>query len=169
MVDRSRGRHMLLQLEQNNGAEGGNRTLTSLAGQGILSPLRLPVPPPPPAEDKRVRPQMRLGLSKCSGNCRGSLSFLAAQRFDVSVVQRLAPWSSPTVLIATVLRPPGRHTIDKRLSMFASECGRGAAALIPRACSRPGFRRYPRWLDGQPVKAGRERKRSRSRGTAWAS
>jgi hypothetical protein len=30
-----------------NGAEGGNRTRTVLADRGILSPLRLPVPPPP--------------------------------------------------------------------------------------------------------------------------
>ena len=29
-----------------NGARGGNRTRTALTGQGILSPLRLPVPPP---------------------------------------------------------------------------------------------------------------------------
>ena len=36
-----------------NGAEGGNRTRTVLADRGILSPLRLPVPPPPHTE-KRV-------------------------------------------------------------------------------------------------------------------
>ena len=36
-----------MQRQERIGAEGGNRTRTALAGRGILSPLRLPVPPPP--------------------------------------------------------------------------------------------------------------------------
>ena len=36
------------------GAEGRNRTGTSREGQGILSPLRLPVPPPPQAQQKQL-------------------------------------------------------------------------------------------------------------------
>ena len=36
------------------GAEGGNRTRTVLADRGILSPLRLPIPPPPQAPQKEL-------------------------------------------------------------------------------------------------------------------
>ncbi len=39
------------------GAEGRNRTGTSREGQGILSPLRLPVPPPPHSETPRLARQ----------------------------------------------------------------------------------------------------------------
>ena len=39
------------------GAEGRTRTGTTLAGRGILSPLRLPVPPPPHIANKPVTPQ----------------------------------------------------------------------------------------------------------------
>ena len=37
-------------MQEKIGAEGRNRTGTSREGQGILSPLRLPVPPPPHAQ-----------------------------------------------------------------------------------------------------------------------
>src|SRR5208337_4804468 len=48
-LKRSRGNEFEL-----SGAEGRNRTGTSLAGQGILSPLRLPVPPPPHMHQKEL-------------------------------------------------------------------------------------------------------------------
>jgi len=35
----------------------------------ILSPLRLPVPPPPPIKNKVLGDSLGLSLSKCSGNC----------------------------------------------------------------------------------------------------
>ena len=38
------------QVQEGYSAEGRNRTGTSREGQGILSPLRLPVPPPPHIE-----------------------------------------------------------------------------------------------------------------------
>ena len=39
---------------EGDGAEGRNRTGTSRWGQGILSPLRLPVPPPPHTQAKGI-------------------------------------------------------------------------------------------------------------------
>ena len=62
------------------GAEGRNRTGTGLAAQGILSPLRLPVPPPPHNKIEKFPLLRRHGnrrrcrhafLSECSTKCSG--------------------------------------------------------------------------------------------------
>ena len=45
---------MACSRDEKCGAEGGNRTRTVLADRGILSPLRLPIPPPPHIETKEV-------------------------------------------------------------------------------------------------------------------
>ena len=92
------------------GAEGRNRTGTSREGQGILSPLRLPVPPPPHAQQNelstlpsfaqalnvqarlsrgRSRParvNLKDGLSKSPGRCR--VQGFAAARLRSSARRR---------------------------------------------------------------------------------
>ena len=74
-----------------HGTEGGNRTHTSLAGQGILSPLRLPVPPPPHAEVARLMLKFSVARSTTVAECRGQNQKAASEPTGVQPQPRPRP------------------------------------------------------------------------------